>query len=150
MKTATALLAIGMLTLAACGSGSKSTTSAVSSSGSPSTSSSGGAYGYGGGKSATTRASSAGAATTIAITMRDYSFGPKVITGKPGSTVKVKLTNSSANEHNFKIDGQKGADADVAPGKTGFATVVIPKSGSVQFYCEYHRGLGMTGTVKAA
>ena len=81
--------------------------------------------------------------------MKDYTFGPKVITGKPGSTVHVKLVNNSANEHNFKIDGQK-ADADVEPGKSATVSVKIPTSGTVQFYCEYHKGLGMVGKVQAA
>jgi plastocyanin len=58
------------------------------------------------------------------------------------------LKNEGSREHNFKIDGQK-ADADVEPGEDAKVSVVIPKSGSVQFYCEYHKGLGMTGTVKA-
>jgi len=64
--------------------------------------------------------------------------------------VKITLTNKTQTEHNFKIDGQKAADADVKPGATGTATVTIPSSGSVQFYCEYHKGLGMVGTVKAS
>jgi plastocyanin len=154
VKTITALLAVASLTLAACGSSSSSNTSSSSSSGSSNTtaSSGGGAYGYGGGSSSkkTTAANTSSAASTsITVAMKNYSFGPKVIAGKPGSTVHVKLVNNTANEHNFKIDGQKGADADVQPGKTGTAVVKIPTSGSVQFYCEYHKGLGMVGTVKA-
>jgi molybdate transport system substrate-binding protein len=152
VKTITALLAVASLTLAACGSSSSSNTSSSSSGSSNTTASSGGAYGYGGGSSSkkTTAANTSSAAgTSITVAMKDYSFGPKVISGKPGSTVHVKLVNNSANEHNFKIDGQKGADADVQPGKTGTAVVKIPTSGSLQFYCEYHKGLGMVGTVKA-
>ena len=80
--------------------------------------------------------------------MVDDKFKPTTITGKPGATVTVALTNTGANKHNFKIDGQPKADADVDPGKSATATVKIPKSGSVQFYCEYHKGLGMVGTVK--
>ena len=154
MKTLTALLAVASLALAACGSSSSSSSSASPSSSKTTASSGGGAYGYGGGGSSskTTAASnsSSGSGGAITVAMRDYSFGPKVITGKPGSTVKVKLTNNTSNKHNFKIDGQKGADADVEPGKTGTAVVKIPTSGSLQFYCEYHKGLGMVGTVKAS
>jgi plastocyanin len=82
--------------------------------------------------------------------MVDDAFQPKAITGKAGSTVKVELKNIGTHEHNFKIDSQKGADADVEPGKSATVTVTIPTSGSVQFYCEYHKGLGMVGRVKAA
>jgi plastocyanin len=84
--------------------------------------------------------------------MYDNYFQPKTISGKPGSTVKIKLKNEGSKEHNFTIDSQKssGADADVEPGEDGTATVKIPASGSVQFYCEYHKGLGMVGPVKAS
>ena len=152
MKTITALLAVASLTLAACGSSSSSNTSSSSSGSSNTTASSGGAYGYGGGSSSkkTTAANTSSAAgTSITVAMKDYSFGPKVIAGKPGSTVHVKLVNNTGNEHNFKIDGQK-ADADVEPGEDATVSVKIPTSGSVQFYCEYHKGLGMVGTVKAS
>jgi plastocyanin len=153
MKTITALIAIGSLALAACGSSNSSSSSTPAAA--KTTSSSGGGYGggYGGGTKSsakTTAASSANPGKAVAITMHDNFFGTKVITGKPGSTVKVALKNVGSNEHNFKIDGQKAADADVKPGKTGTATVKIPTSGSVQFYCEYHKGLGMVGKVKAA
>jgi plastocyanin len=81
--------------------------------------------------------------------MYDNYFKAKTITGKAGSTVKVKLKNDGKAEHNFKIDSQlKQANADLHPGATATVSVTIPKSGTLQFYCEYHKGLGMTGTVK--
>ncbi|HEX6715381.1 MAG TPA: cupredoxin domain-containing protein [Thermoleophilaceae bacterium] len=138
MKAFTALLAIATLALAACGSGDDNSSSASSSS------SAGGAYG--GNSSSKTTASSSGSSTNEVEMYDDY-FKPKTISGKAGSTVKIELKNEGNNEHNFKIDGQK-ADADVEPGKNASVSVVIPKSGSVQFYCEYHKGLGMVGTVK--
>jgi plastocyanin len=147
MKTM-ALLAVVALGLAACGSSSKSTTSS-SSSGSAkksASSSSGGAYGSSSGSKTTV--ASAGSGSPVKIQMEDNFFSQKTISGKPGSTVKVALTNTGQNEHNFKIDGQKAADADVAPGKSATVSVKVPASGSVQFYCEYHKGLGMVGTVK--
>src|SRR3954464_8837962 len=151
MKKITALLAVlSVVALAACGSSSKNSTSssAGTSSGSAvAASTGGGGYGSGGG-SKTTVASSSGA-TTNEVDMFDDYFKPKTITGKAGSTVKITLKNQGQNEHNFKIDGQKQADADVKPGAKATVSVVIPKSGTVQFYCEYHKGLGMVGKVKA-
>jgi plastocyanin len=147
MKTTTALLAIGVLALSACGSsGNSSSSSSSASSSSPSAG--GGAYGSTSAK--TTVASSPGGSGTVKVQMADNAFKPTTITGKAGSTVKVALTNTGSNKHNFKIDGQPKADADVDPGKSATATVKIPASGSVQFYCEYHKGLGMVGTVKPA
>jgi len=149
MFKTTALICAAALGLAACGSSSGSGTGSSSSS---KPASAGGAYGGSASSSTTktTAASSGGSSQTLV--MQDYKFQPKTITGKPGSTVKITLKNEGTTEHNFKIDAQvkTGADADVEPGKTGTATVKIPTSGSIQFYCEYHKGLGMIGTVKPA
>jgi plastocyanin len=142
MKLITALLAAGMLTLAACGSSDDNSSSSASNSTSA-------AGGYGSASSSkTTSASSSSGSGSTEVEMDDDYFKPKTITGKAGSTVKIELKNEGGNEHNFKIDSQKGADADVEPGKTATVSVKIPTSGSVQFYCEYHKGLGMVGTVK--
>jgi plastocyanin len=153
MKTITALMAIAALGLAACGS-SSDTSSSSSSSTNSTAASSGGGYGSGSSKTTKTTSNTSNTANAsggkVSVQMHDNFFGPKTITGKPGSTVTVALKNVGTTEHNFKIDGQKAADADVEPGKSGTATVKIPTSGTVQFYCEYHKGLGMVGTVKAS
>jgi plastocyanin len=143
MKT-TALVAAAALGLAACGSSSSDTTSSSSSS-------AGGGYGAKSTQTTKTTAatSSPSAASTSQVGLYDNYFKGKTITGKAGSTVKIKLTNDGSNEHNFKIDSQlKQADADVKPGATATVSVTIPTSGTLQFYCEYHKGLGMVGTVK--
>jgi plastocyanin len=147
----TALLAVAALGLAACGSSSDSSTSSTSSSSSSNSaasSSSGGGYGSGASKTTTASNSSDAKSGSNEVEMYDDYFKPKAITGKPGQTVKIELKNEGQNQHNFKIDGQK-ADADLSPGKNATVSVVIPKSGSVQFYCEYHKGLGMVGKVQA-
>ena len=144
----TALLAVAALGLAACGSSSNSSTSSSTTPTTAAASSSSSGGGYGGSKTTTASNSSDDKSASNEVEMYDDYFKPKSITGKPGQTVKVELKNEGQNEHNFKIDGQK-ADADVSTGKTATVSVVIPKSGSVQFYCEYHKGLGMVGAVKA-
>ena len=150
MKTISALLLIGTLGLAACGSsgGNSSSASSSSAASGSTTANSGGGYGSGSSKKSTANTSSSSSGATEVEMYDDY-FKPKTITGKPGATVKVELKNDGNNQHNFRIDGQK-ADADLSPGKKATVDVVIPKSGSVQFYCEYHKGLGMVGTVKAS
>jgi plastocyanin len=150
MKMITALLVVASLALAACGSSSNSSSSGTGSGGATA-SGGGGAYGYGSGSSKKTTASNSSGSSSTEVEMDDDYFKPKTITGKAGSTVKIELKNEGSNEHNFTIDSQKKtADADVEPGKTATVSVKIPASGSVQFYCEYHKGLGMVGTVKAA
>ena len=142
MKMITALLAVGALGLAACGSSNDNSTSGSSGSG-------GGGGAYGSASSKTTEASGSGGSTDEVEMYDDY-FKPKTITGKAGSTVRVELKNDGQREHNFKIDSQKGVNADLEPGKTTTVSVKIPASGSVQFYCEYHKGLGMVGKVEAS
>ena len=150
MKKITALMAVAALGLAACGSGDDNSSSASSSgSSSSSTAAAGGGYGSGGSKTTSSNATTSNSSGEIKMQMVDDAFQPKAITGKAGSTVKVELKNTGSREHNFKIDGQK-ADADVEPGEDATVSVKIPTSGSVQFYCEYHKGLGMVGTVKAS
>jgi plastocyanin len=143
MIKTTALLAAAALGLAACGSSSNDNSSSSSSSSSSSNASAGGAYG-------STKKAASAASSTSEVGMYDNYFKSKTITGKAGSTVKITLKNEGNAEHNFKIDSQKQADADLAPGKSATVSVKIPTSGSIQFYCEYHKGLGMTGTVKPA
>ena len=140
----TLIAAAAVLAIAGCGSSSDSNTS------SSAASSGGGGYSKSTASNTTASNTSSGSGKSISIGMYDDYFTPKTITGKPGSTVTVNLKNNGSREHNFKIDGQKAADADVKPGEDGKATVKIPSSGSVQFYCEYHKGLGMVGTVKAS
>jgi plastocyanin len=148
MNKITALMAIAALAipLTACGSSSDNSSSTGSTA-----ASGGGVYGSGSSKKTTASSSSPSSSSgEVKVKMVDDAFQPKTITGKAGSTVKVELKNTGAREHNFKIDSQKQADADVEPGEDATVTVKIPTSGSVQFYCEYHKGLGMVGTVKAA
>jgi plastocyanin len=145
------LVCAAAMGLAACGGSSYSSNTSSSSKPASSSSAAASGGGYGGGTKSsatkTTVASSSGGSSTT-ILMKDNFFQGKTITGKAGSTVKINLKNVGSNDHNFKIDSQKQADADVSPGKSATVSVKIPASGSVQFYCEYHKGLGMVGTVK--
>jgi plastocyanin len=146
VKTSALLVAVAALGLPACGSSGKSSSNTSSSaSSSASTTASSGGYGT---KQATTASSSGRSSSEV--DMYDNYFKSKTITGKPGSTVKILLKNEGQNQHNFKIDSQTQANADVKPGANATVSVKIPASGSVQFYCEYHKGLGMVGTVKPA
>src|SRR3954465_2426136 len=139
---------ISALGVSACGSSddTSSATTSSSSSSAAASSSSGGGYGS---KTTSTTANTSSKSEDNKVEMYDNYFQPKTISGKAGSTVKIELKNEGQREHNFKIDGQS-ADADVEAGEDASVNVKIPASGSVQFYCEYHKGLGMVGTVKAS
>ena len=72
-------------------------------------------------------------------------FTPTVVTGTPGETLTVQLENASSTvPHNFSVDGSD-VNVDLAPGATDSVKVTLPASGSVTFFCEYHRAAGMVG-----
>jgi plastocyanin len=150
-KTTALLAAVAALALSACGSSSSGGSSGGSSS--KTTASSGGGYGggYGGGSKTTAASSGGGKAATSGgeVEMYNNYFKPKVISGKPGSTVKIELKNEGSTEHSFNVDSQK-IEKELEAGKDTTVSVKIPASGSLQFYCKYHKALGMTGAIKAA
>ena len=81
--------------------------------------------------------------------MYDYRFDPKTVKGKPGQKVTLELKNEGKTEHNFTVDSQH-IDKDVEKGENAKVTVTLPKSGTLQFYCSYHKTKGMTGALSAA
>ena len=83
-------------------------------------------------------------ATTLALDLGDSYFAPTFVQGKPGSTVAVSLTNSGAMPHTFTIDAPK-VDVTVEAGKKGTASVKLPASGAIAFYCKFHVSQGMQG-----
>ena len=85
--------------------------------------------------------------SSVQVTMRDDTFVPGVLTGTPGQTVRLTLDNTGTHEHNFTLESQK-VDTDVESGRTASVTVTFPASGTLAFFCEYHKALGMTGSLK--
>jgi plastocyanin len=95
---------------------------------------------------ATTAAAGGGQST---LEMKDFSFSPMTVKGKPGQKVTLQLKNTGTVEHNLTITSQ-GINKDVEAGETATVDVTIPQSGTVAFYCKYHRGQGMTGQLQAS
>lgn len=127
------------------------------------------AAGCGGGKKATTSApstvppTSTGATTakmnqhgtknvsgmsSLNVEMDDYYFSPTIIQGKPGQKLTLNFSNHAKVEHNFTLTSE-GFNKDVEGGKTASVTITLPKSGTVGFYCKYHKTLGMAGELQA-
>ncbi len=82
--------------------------------------------------------------SVFSIETDDYYFDPTTMKGTAGEKVTLTLKNESSTEHNFTIDAQK-VDVDIDGGETKTVTITFPKSGSVEFHCEYHHSLGMVG-----
>ena len=73
----------------------------------------------------------------------NYYFQKTFIKGTAG-TVSVKLENEGNTTHSFTIDDQN-IDVDVQPGKTKTVTIELTDGKPVNFYCSFHRSLGMQG-----
>lgn len=85
----------------------------------------------------------------IDVEADDYYFSPTFIKAKPGSTLTIEIDNEGTMLHSYTIDSAK-VDALIPAGKKGQVTVTVPKSGNLNFYCKFHRGLGMQGAIVAS
>jgi len=83
----------------------------------------------------------------VEIEMYDNYFEPTVLKGKPGQKVTLELKNEGQVTHNLSISGQS-INKDVAPGDEAEADVTFPQSGTLAFYCKYHKSTGMVGALE--
>jgi plastocyanin len=141
MRQGVVIIAGALLLLAAAGCGSSSSSS------SGTTSETGGSGGQR--TIAGVKANDHGTKTVSKETeleLDDYYFEPTVIQGKAGQKVTLELKNEGKVEHSFTIDSQ-GIDTTLSPGEDAKVTVTIPASGSVSFYCKFHKSSGMAGAL---
>lgn len=83
--------------------------------------------------------------TAVTIEADNFYFSPSFISGDPGQTVNVTLKNdSSSTMHNFSV-AEQNVNVDLDPSKQMSASVTIPQSGVLVFFCEYHHASGMNG-----
>lgn len=90
-----------------------------------------------------------GASFSLDVAATNFHFSPTFVHAQPGATVQVKISNTGSLTHTFTIDAQ-GIDVVLAKGKSGTATITVPASGYVTFYCRYHWGGGMRGAIYAS
>lgn len=83
----------------------------------------------------------------VEVELDDDYFEPTVLEGKAGERVTLELKNEGSNEHNLTIDELK-IDQDVEAGDETEIEVTFPDSGTLTFYCKYHRGQGMAGAFR--
>ena len=79
-----------------------------------------------------------------AIEMQDFQFSPDSVDGTAGETITIELENTGNAEHTFTGEG---VDEEVESGTTKTVEVTLPDSGTFDFFCRYHRNMGMTGTI---
>lgn len=90
-----------------------------------------------------------GAAFTLDVSATNFHFTPTFIQALPGARVTVQIANTGTLTHTFTVDAQ-AIDVVLAKGKSGTATVTVPASGYVTFYCRFHWGGGMRGAIYAS
>jgi plastocyanin len=84
-----------------------------------------------------------GGAFSGTLVMHDNTFDPN--TFEVASGTEVEIENEGAALHNFSIT-EVDIDIDVQAGETGTAHLELDP-GTYDFFCEYHKSLGMTGTL---
>lgn len=85
----------------------------------------------------------------ISMSMNATSFSQTTIEAEAGSTVNLTITNTSGL-HDFNIDLLGVTSPDSNTGETLTVSFSIPEDMSgqeLEFYCSYHKAMGMTGTL---
>ena len=128
--TAVLIVATVGLVFAACGGSSSSSKSSGTTEGTTATS-----------------AASGGGGATLNVVTKDFIFEPTTLTATAGKPVTVTIKNEGQAEHNFSISSLK-VNQDVEKGESKTVTFTPTQSGTIQFFCEYHKNShGMVGTL---
>jgi uncharacterized cupredoxin-like copper-binding protein len=78
-----------------------------------------------------------------------FYFKPTVLTGSANQSIKLEIKNAGTTEHNFSIESL-GVNVNIQPGQSQEVTVKFPSSGTAEFFCSFHRSLGMAGELQVA
>ena len=132
------VLAAALLT-AACGSTTASTTSSPGAGSGKITVNGEAANDHG------TKDVSGGGSQSVEVD--NFYFNPTVFTAHAGDKLTLTLSNESQTAHTFTITEQN-IDKDLAVGGKVTVTVTFPSSGTVLFFCRFHRSQGMLGGLK--
>ncbi|HVL65388.1 MAG TPA: cupredoxin domain-containing protein [Actinomycetota bacterium] len=83
----------------------------------------------------------------LSLDMRDSTFQPETLEVPADETVTIELANKGRFPHNFTIV-DRDISVTVEPMGSSVVQFETPKSGTLDFYCEFHRGQGMTGKIR--
>jgi plastocyanin len=76
-----------------------------------------------------------------------FYFKPTILTGSASQSITLKIKNEGSVPHNFSIESL-GVDVTVEPGSSQQVDVKFPATGTVEFFCSFHRSLGMVGELE--
>jgi len=86
--------------------------------------------------------------SSLEIEADNFYFEPTVLKGSAGQKLTVTIKNDTGTEHNFSVDAQS-LDKDLDGNKAQTINVTLPASGTISFFCKYHRGQGMAGGLQS-
>ncbi len=82
----------------------------------------------------------------VEIGADDFYFEPAQLAAQAGETVTVRVANEGAAPHTFTID-ELNVDQVLNPGQEATVTFTPSQAGTLAFYCRFHRGQGMEGSL---
>jgi plastocyanin len=117
-----------------------------------SSSSSGGTITIGGDKANDHGSKNVSGVSTVELQAKNvgsstYFFDPTVLTGSAGQKLTITVKNAGDTTHNFTLGS---ISKDIPAGQSATVSVTFPASGSTEFFCRFHRSLGMAGELTAA
>jgi plastocyanin len=86
----------------------------------------------------------------VAVNTGNFYFEPTHVTGPPGLEIELDfVTDSDPTQHNVTLPEQ-GIDEEIPPDSIVGVFASFPESGTLVFFCKYHRGQGMVGGLTAS
>jgi plastocyanin len=82
--------------------------------------------------------------TTLEVEADNFYFEPTVLKGTPGQHLTLTIKNGTGTQHNFTMSAQS-ISKDVDAKKTETVSVTFPSTGTLSFFCVYHKNKGMAG-----
>lgn len=83
---------------------------------------------------------------SLQLTASDSVFSPQTLQVRGGVTNSIKVINLGQLDHNFSQEAL-GIDTDIPAGQSRRITLMPEVRGAVEFFCKYHFGTGMKGTL---
>jgi plastocyanin len=86
--------------------------------------------------------------TSLDVEADNFYFEPTVLKGTPGQHLTLTIKNSTGTEHNFTLSSQN-VSKDLDANKAETVSLTFPSSGTVSFFCVYHKNKGMAGGLQS-
>jgi uncharacterized cupredoxin-like copper-binding protein len=131
-----AVLAVGALAVAGCGSDDKSDDSG----------------GGGGGSSKQSAPAPSAGSSSVKLSATEFKFDPASPSVKKAGTVTFTVANDGQTVHALEVEGpgEEKETPNIQPGKSATLKVDLSKDGTYEFYCpvDGHKQQGMKGEIK--